>query len=367
MEEKNLIAINPIEYGLDLTKGEAIAVEFLPFKEELEELINEYQKVEHLSLKEPKNAKVFDELRKKFKKIKPRVSEKHAQEKESIVKAGKFIDFFKNRITQVAKEYESLCEEKATWLETQEKIKKENIRKERESALLNYEYYDLSADFSTMPDNIWENFLEGVKIKFLEMKAKREKEEMEEQIRLENERIEKENEEKRIKEEQEEKSRLQKIHNERQSRLLDYWSFVPEDMKTVAYHSLTEDEFDYLLKISKEKKEKHEVEQEQIIKEMNNLRKIQEAKDAEIKLLLQEQEFKNQEIERLKQEEIKIPNQEEVFSVPIKSIPDYEKINNYIRDLKLIKLPDLETEKYKLKWNEFVLTMRNAITKLTKG
>jgi hypothetical protein len=133
-----LIIVSPQEFGLSEIQATAIANKFLPVLEDMQPLIDKYNEIKELPPDDPQNSKQFDDLRKKFVKVRTSCAAIHKTEKAFYLAGGKYVDRWKNKQLEVSEPIESDLAEKAKYAEIQEQKRREALRIERSEMLLKF-------------------------------------------------------------------------------------------------------------------------------------------------------------------------------------------------------------------------------------
>jgi len=266
---QQLIKINGKDYGLEETKAQQVASLFKPMLDKMVELEIEYNGVLKLEIS-PDTCEKAKELRKKYVKVRTGTAEIHKELKAFYLNGGRFVDGWKN--AQIAASFEN--EEKLKNIEEfyirqeQERINK--IQKERSEILEKYEVDYIPEQLGELKESVWKNYLSGVELAYKNRKTEEEK--------LEKERLEKEKkeieEQKRIKAENEklkkeaaERERIAEIERKKQAAVLESERRKKEEAENKLKAERAERERKEKLekeKIEREKKEKEELEEKRL-------------------------------------------------------------------------------------------------------
>ena len=209
LEKKQLVKINPSEYGLSESKAQQIAAQFQPMLDKMAELEEEYNEIIKLPIESPATAALAKELRLKYVKVRTGTAEIHKTQKAFYLAGGRFVDGWKNAQLFASEGIEAKLESIEKYAANLEKERIAKLQSEREAQLSQYGVENISSlNLGAMTDAIWNNFLTGTKTNYeakieAERKAeadriakeKADRAEREAQ-RLENERLKKEAEEK---------------------------------------------------------------------------------------------------------------------------------------------------------------------------
>lgn len=228
-----LVKINASEYGLEESKAKEIAAMFKPMLEKMEQLEVQYNEVMKQNI-EPETIQMAKDLRLAYVKVRTGTATIHKELKAFYLQGGRFVDGWKNAQAMASQGNEEKLKAIEDHFVNIEKERIGKLHEERSSHLLKYIDY-VPADVGEMDDQIWSNYLSGVKMNYearmeAEKKAEderiaKEKAEVEEQkrIRQENEALKKaaeqreKQEQERIKKEQaEQKAREEKERKESQ-------------------------------------------------------------------------------------------------------------------------------------------------------
>lgn len=204
--ETEIVKLNPAEYGLKDDEVQPIEKAFMPKIIERDALRPMYEALitQELTPALCSNAK---ELRLKLVKVRTGIAEIHKTQKAYFLAAGRFVDAWKNKETLPVEQMEEKLEAIEKHFENIEKERKAKLRDERMIELTKYEVDGNLMMLGEMQEQVWVNYLAGVKLQYEAKKeAERKAEEArlveieaekkrQEEIRLENERLKKEREE----------------------------------------------------------------------------------------------------------------------------------------------------------------------------
>ena len=197
--------LNPAEYGLKETDATTIEKAFEPKIIEREALIEIYESLITGELT-PALCAEAKALRLKFVKVRTGIAEIHRTQKAFYLAAGRFVDAWKNKETAPVEQMEEKLEAIEKHYENIEKERKAALRTARIAELEKYEVDGSLIMLGEMTDDVWANYLAGVKLQYEQKKEAERKAEEErlaaieaekkrqEEIRLENERLKKERE-----------------------------------------------------------------------------------------------------------------------------------------------------------------------------
>ena len=208
-QTQELEVINPKEFGLDEKQGSDIQSAFMPKIVEREALKTLYEQLITRELNAELSAEAGT-LRKKLVKVRTGISEIHKTQKAFFLAGGRFADSIKNKETLPIEQMEEKLFEIEKWAEIQEEKRVEALKAERLETLKQFEVDGTMMALGHMTDDIWTNYLSGVKLNY---EAKKQAEAKAEADRIELERLQAEEQEKqrleniRLKQEAEEKER----------------------------------------------------------------------------------------------------------------------------------------------------------------
>jgi hypothetical protein len=211
--------INPAEYGLQEAQVKTIEEAFMPKIIERDGLMKVYETLitEELTPELCIEAKA---LRLKLVRVRTGIAEIHKTQKAFYLAAGRYVDAWKNKETAPVEQMEEKLEGIEKYWENIEKERKAKLRAERVTELQKYEVDGSLIMLGEMADDVWDNYLAGVKLQYENRKiAERKAEEdrlaaieaekkRQEEIRLENERLKAEREEMERKQETERKKQV---------------------------------------------------------------------------------------------------------------------------------------------------------------
>lgn len=276
--ETSLVTINPAEYGLQENEAQQISAFFIPMLDKMKELELEFNEVVKMPL-EPSTFQKAKELRLKYVKVRTGTADIHKKAKDYYLKGGRFVDGWKNAQALASHGKEETLEKIEKHYEIMEAERKANLKAERLELISdlceNPEMYPLGE----MSEAAFKQLFDGFVL------AKQQKEEAER--KAEEERIENE--------------RLNKLENERRIEIAPYVQFATgsNDLR-----NMPDDEYEKLLSSLKSAKNEYEAEQEKIRQENERLRIEAEKKEKELQAERDRIE-KEREVERQKQAKIR--------------------------------------------------------------
>lgn len=238
-----LIKIKASDYGLEENKAKQISDMFKPMLDKMVELETEFNEISNLEIS-PLVCNQAKELRLQYVKVRTGTAKIHKELKDFYLQGGRFVDGWKNAQLMASQGIEEKLMNIEKYYENLEIEKQAKLQEERSKQLDLYEVEIIPNDLGKMEEQVWNNYLFGVKSHYetkkeAERKAEeeriaKEKAEAEERerIRLENIKL-KEEAEKRIKaearqkklfedklrKEREEKERIEKEEREKREKL----------------------------------------------------------------------------------------------------------------------------------------------------
>jgi hypothetical protein len=283
----DLIKIDASQYGLEEKKAKQITDMFMPMLEKMEALEDAYNSIIKLPVN-PDTISKAKALRLEYVKVRTGTDKIHKELKKFYIQGGKFVDGWKNAQRMASEGNEKRLMDIEKHFENIEKEKRELRLQERIGVLSGYGCVKIPDSLVDMEEDVWSNYLYGIKKNFEavqeakrkaeEERIRKEKEEEEERKRIqeenarlkkeaeerkkaEQERMEKEAEEKRQREKREEAERIarEKIEAERRKK---------EEAERKAKE----------LELKKEREEKARIEAELKKKEEEERRKEEEEK-----------------------------------------------------------------------------------------
>ncbi len=215
---KDLITIDPKEFGLDEKQGNEVIEAFREPFAELASLEPEFDNFRNLA-GEPseETCAAAKELKQRYVKVRTKTAAIHKEQKAFFLNAGRCVDAFKNRQLEIGKEREDILTSTADFYIIREQERIQKLQTERGEEIAKYQDPEscyIPPDLGAMPEELWLGYLTGVKSTFEKKQAEiREAQEKEEEERrkqeAENRRIREENEKLRLENEAKEKE-LQK-------------------------------------------------------------------------------------------------------------------------------------------------------------
>lgn len=263
-----IVKINAAEFGLEETKAQEISALFKPMLDQMVVLEKEFNVIAVKDITEEVCAEAA-ELRRRYVKTRTGTAAIHQELKKFYLQGGRFVDSWKNAQLLASQD----AEEKLKGIEKHyENIEKEKVAKLQEARALEMGKYQDELDYipdnlGGMPENIWANYLVGVKHSYevqkeAEVKAEKEriakeKAEIAEQKRIKAENI-------KLQKEAEERERLAKIEKEKRDKI-EAERIKKENAGKLAREKETkrlQDKANAILKKEREEREKVEAELE---------------------------------------------------------------------------------------------------------
>jgi colicin import membrane protein len=245
--------------GLELTKAQNYAKNYLPFIVEIQEKIDIVNTLVKGEIGDVEKAR---RVRLDISKINTKLKDQKAKDKESLLVETRYIDKLYNTIDDAAKETQGKAKEIEDHFDNLERERLAKLKADRTELLSKFEVENLeSLNLETMSEDVFDSFLKGCETKFLAKK--------EEELRLQKEK--------------EEADKLKAVHEERKNQLLDYWSLLTDEIKELDFSSISGEIFEKVLakavrlKADKDAEvEKQRVENERIKAELEVKQKIAE-------------------------------------------------------------------------------------------
>jgi len=246
------------ESGLELSKAQAIAVNYVPFMEQAQA---EAEKLKDLEIGNPEHVATAKRIRIDLGKICSHLKTRKDTDKAIIKIEDRYIMGLFNSVEGFARLTQKDAEEIEKHAEKLVAIERENLKAERCGILAALDVDGSAINVEHMTPEVWENYLNGVK---LNHQAKKEAEEKSEAERVE-------------------KQRKAILYTERKAQLLTIWDHVKEDHKSADFGELPDDQFKIILNESKEAKQAHDKAQEETRLENERLKKEAEEKEKKAK------------------------------------------------------------------------------------
>lgn len=268
-----IVKINASDYGIESSKAKEIEAMFSPMLKKMKELEAEYNDI----VQQPISEQLCVEarlLRLKYVKTRTETADIHKKMKDFYLRGGRLVDDWKNAQREASQEIEAVLGKIEKHYEILEQERKEMLYAKR-TALLQPFTDIFPAGLDTMADDVFENYLTGVKVAH--------------QARIEAE--------KKAEAERQEQEKKDKLHAIRKESVLHLWNFLSDNQQTLHFGSLSPDDWTTLVDGAEHRKITYEKEQEQIRIEKEKLQKEAREREAQI-----EEERKKARIERDKRE-----------------------------------------------------------------
>lgn len=276
-----VVVIDPKEYGIEAKRADELQGNLPQLKKERDVLAKQYDDVIKMDIDNPKTSIVARELRLKIRDNRTKGIEVwHKTTKDFFLKGGQFVDAIKRKEVAVNEQMESNLETIEKHQEIKEQKRKDELKAVRLKELESYmEFVPYGIDFGLLSDDEYKKVYNGAKMQY---DAKIEAEKKAEAERVENE-------------------RLDKTENQRKIEIAPYVQFISE---SPSLRNMPDNEYDKFLDSLKESKKQYDIEQEKIRIENERLKKEAEEKEKE----------RQEEIEKAKQEaeKIRIENEEKL-------------------------------------------------------
>ena len=301
-------------FGIEESKANEMTSGLDTIKAEREILKEAYLDVIKLEVTE-ENLKTFKELRLKIRNNRTKGIEKwHTANKAFFLAGGRFVDAVKNKEIAINQDWESKLLAAEKHFENLELERIEALRVDRMSQMEQFDIVTNDANVELMSNDVWTNYLNGVKLNFEQVKAaelKAEKERIEQEKKEAEEREAQRLENIKLKEEAE--AREKKIEAERVER--ERLAKVEAD-KQAAIQAKIKAEADAKLKKENEAREKAEAEAKKAKAKADQLIKENEAREEAARV----------ETERLATEEKARLKAEQDAKKAAEQAPDKEKL-----------------------------------------
>jgi len=227
--KNEIVKINAADYGLQEPKANELTVGLDITLKERVSLIDEFDTLSKLEINK-ENIPKFKELRLRIVKNRTLgISKWHKDAKNYFLKGGQFVDAVKNQEIAINELMEEKLMDAEKHYENLERERIAELQEKRQTALFKYEPEMSIPNLGEMTDDVWTNYIAGVKLQSeakieaakkverdrieAEKKIEAERIEKEKADKLERERIRKENEQ--LRKEAKERERLAKIETEK--------------------------------------------------------------------------------------------------------------------------------------------------------
>jgi len=305
---------------MEKPEADKIVKALAPMAKMLEELNTQFDQIVKGSEKEitediTKEAKT---LRLAIGKVRIRTEEWRKKAKEESLRRGKAIDGVSNILKDAVISKENKLKEIENYFEEKERKRLMDLQFKRGDLINKYIIPEEVIDFATMPEDVWEAYYQAKKKAY--------------EDRLEAE--------KKAEEERKQNEAIEKLRWKRSDEIKPYYNFF-EEKEGLHLGKLNEDEFSLIMSDLKNKKLKHDAEQEEIRKENDQLKKEAEERDR-----IENERLDKEEKERIaSEEEIKKEREEKER---LEQAPDYEKMRHFMYyNFEILGFPEFTTDRYK--------------------
>ena len=268
-----IVKINASDYGIESSKAKEIEAMFSPMLKKMKEMEAEYNDI----VQQPITEQLCVEariLRLKYVKTRTETADIHKKMKAFYLRGGRLVDDWKNAQRETSQEIEAVLGKIEKHYESMEQERREMLYAKR-TALLQPFTDILPAGLSVMTDEVFDNYLTGVKVAH--------------QARIEAE--------KKAEAERKEQEEKDKLHAKRKESILHLWNYLSDNQQALRFGGLTSKEWKVLVDGAEQRKDAYEKEQEQLRAERERLQR--EARERERQI---EEERKKARIERDKRE-----------------------------------------------------------------
>ncbi len=312
--------LNPAEFGLKEDQAETIEKAFMPKIIERNILSEMYETVIKGDVNVPETALEARDLRLKLVKVRTGIAEIHRVQKAYYLAAGRFVDAWKNKETAPVEQMEEKLLSIEKYQENIERERKAALRAERVKELEKYEVDGSLIMLGEMTEDVWQNYIAGVKVQYQlrkEAEAKAEADRLaeieaerkrQEEIRLENERL------------KAEREALEKAQAKERAKLAAEKAAAEKKAKEAEAAMLAQ-----------AKKDREEMEAARLAREKAET-ELREKREAE------ERAHKEAEERAIAEEKARI-----VAAKKAAAAPDTDKLRDYMKRLSEVELPVMKT------------------------
>lgn len=289
-------ALKPIIKQYDITDPaltERIVGNFSPYLAEIEELGEE---LKTLTLGNENDIEAARKLSRRFSTVCSNLEKQKKADKADVLLVGRLIDGVFNTIESIARIKQKQAKDIADYFDNLEKAKLEQIAADRRKQLAAYEGLE-PMGFEKMPEDIWENYMAGVKLAYEKRKADEKTKEIE--------------------------AAKQKIGMDRLILASEYKMFW--DRETYPFAEMTDQKFEACMVFLKKRKSDYE-KQQAILVEQNKVLQKQADERA--------------------QEEKKAAQEKAALDKKLKSLDDGEKLLMWVDTFSITNYPEV-SEGYK--------------------
>jgi hypothetical protein len=180
---KNVISVNPTEFGIENKQIEELIGNLPQIKEERSVFENQFKEVIQMDLNDPKTSKIARELRLKIRDNRTKgIVVWHKTNKEFFLRGGQFVDAIRNAEIAINERMESDLQQIENHFAIIEQKRIDDLRQDRYRQIELYiEFVPASVDFGVISEDEFNKVFNGAKL----LRAEAEKE----KLRIEQERI----------------------------------------------------------------------------------------------------------------------------------------------------------------------------------
>ena len=215
-----LVEINAADYGLEENKAKQISDMFKPMLDKMTNLEIQFNEVIKRPI-EPETIQMAKDLRLAYRDVRTGTAKIHKKLKSFYLQGGRFVDGWKNAQLMASEGNETRLKVIEDHFKNQEIERIKRIQENRGVELQKYEIEEIPHNLGIMENDVWVNYISGVKLNYntqkeAEKKAEEDRIAKEKAEKAEQERIKKENEQ--LKKEAEERDRRESIESERREK-----------------------------------------------------------------------------------------------------------------------------------------------------
>ena len=205
--ETSIVKINPAEFGLTEEMANNILRNLPTIIGERAVMIEEYKRIITLDIEDSATGRAAATTRKKIKENRTKGIEAwHKANKEYFLRGGQFVDAIKRKESAENERMENALLEIENYREIKEQKRISNLQLLRQSETIKYEVDGTMMPLGQMSDEVWTNYISGVRLNYEKRKEDERKAEAErvekikaeaeerERMRIENEKLKTENE-----------------------------------------------------------------------------------------------------------------------------------------------------------------------------
>ena len=265
--QKFELVVNPKEFGIEEKEANNLLGNLPQIKAERNILESQYSEIIQMDIDDPETTKKARSLRLLIKDNRTKgVLVWHKTTKDFFLQGGKFIDAIKNKEVAENERMEEALEKIEKHAEIKEQQRQKELSDKRVLELDKYkEFVPIGLNFGIMPDEEFQKVVNGAKLQY---DAKIEAEKKAEFERIENE-------------------RLNKLENQRRIEIAPFVQFITENKDI---RNMSDSDYSDLLKSLQNAKSEYEKEQEKIRLENEKLRLEKEKAEKEAQRIKAENE-----------------------------------------------------------------------------